>query len=108
MAEYFEKELHFQIPANYPFVGAEFNATSAGIHVDGLIKNEEIYNIFNTEKILGRPISIIITDKSGTAGIVHWLNKHLNLSRPQTDLPRTIRGFTKFTSGSCGNTRKAG
>jgi citrate (Re)-synthase len=83
MAEYFEKEIHFQIPPNYPFVGADFNATSAGIHADGLIKNEEIYNIFNTDKILARPISIIITDKSGTAGIVHWLNKHLDLTGPK-------------------------
>ena len=79
MAEYFEQEIHYAIPANFPFVGADFNATSAGIHVDGLIKNEEIYNIFDTEKILGRPISIIITDKSGMAGVVHWLNKRLNL-----------------------------
>jgi isopropylmalate/homocitrate/citramalate synthase len=83
MADFFEKEIHFQIPPNYPFVGTDFNATSAGIHADGLIKNEEIYNIFNTDKILGRPISIIITDKSGTAGIVHWLNKHLNLTGPK-------------------------
>jgi isopropylmalate/homocitrate/citramalate synthase len=80
MAEFFEKEMHHPIPPNYPFVGADFNATSAGIHADGLIKNEEIYNIFDTAKILNRPISIIITDKSGTAGIVHWLNKNLKLS----------------------------
>lgn len=84
MAEFMEKELHYPIPANFPFVGADFNATSAGIHVDGLIKNEEIYNIFDTEKILGRPISIIITDKSGLAGVVHWLNKRLGLSGAQT------------------------
>ncbi len=83
MAEYFEQEIHHVIPANYPFVGADFNATSAGIHADGLIKNEEIYNIFDTEKILGRPISIIITDKSGTAGVLHWLNKRLNLAGPR-------------------------
>jgi isopropylmalate/homocitrate/citramalate synthase len=83
MAEFFEKEMHYTIPPNYPFVGADFNATSAGIHADGLIKNEEIYNIFDTGKILGRPISIIITDKSGTAGIVHWLNKHLDLRGDQ-------------------------
>jgi isopropylmalate/homocitrate/citramalate synthase len=79
IAHYFEQELHYRIPSNYPLVGADFNATSAGIHADGLIKNEEIYNIFNTEKILKRAVSIIITDKSGTAGIVHWLNKHLGL-----------------------------
>ncbi len=79
IAEYFQKELNYRIPPNYPFVGKSFNATSAGIHVDGLIKNEEIYNIFDTEKILKRPISIIITDKSGTAGIAYWVNNRLNL-----------------------------
>jgi len=79
MAEYFEKELGCHIPRNYPLVGADFNATSAGIHADGLLKNEEIYNIFDTGKILGRPVSVIVSDKSGTAGIAHWVNAHLGL-----------------------------
>lgn len=79
IAEYFEKELEYTIPPNYPFVGRDFNATSAGVHVDGLIKNEEIYNIFDTSKILGRPVPIIITDKSGRAGVAYWINHHLNL-----------------------------
>ncbi|MDD2900990.1 MAG: histone-lysine N-methyltransferase [Syntrophales bacterium] len=79
VAQYFEKELHYHIPPNYPFVGKNFNATSAGIHADGLLKNEEIYNAFDTAKILKRPITITITDKSGKAGIVHWLNARLAL-----------------------------
>ena len=79
MAEYFRHELSFPIPANYPFVGAEFNSTSAGIHADGMMKNEEIYNIFDTSKILKRPMGVIITDKSGIAGIAHWVNSHLHL-----------------------------
>ncbi len=79
IAEFFTKGIGHQIPANYPFVGADFNATSAGIHADGLIKNEEIYNIFDTEKILNRPIKITINDKSGTAGIAHWINTYLKL-----------------------------
>jgi isopropylmalate/homocitrate/citramalate synthase len=79
MAEYFEKEMGFLIPANYPFVGSEFNSTSAGIHADGLMKNEEIYNIFDTSNILKRPMGVIITDKSGVAGIAHWANTHLHL-----------------------------
>jgi len=79
MAEYFEKKLGYHIPRNYPLVGADFNATSAGIHADGLLKNEEIYNIFDTNKILGRPVSVIVSDKSGTAGIAHWVNAHLGL-----------------------------
>ncbi len=79
MAHYFES-IGFRIPENFPFVGADFNVTRAGIHVDGLVKNEEIYNIFNTEKLLKRPIAIAITDKSGTAGISRWLNSHLGLA----------------------------
>lgn len=79
IARYFEKELHYHIPPNYPFVGANFNTTSAGIHADGLLKNEEIYNTFDTAAILNRPVSITITDKSGKAGIVHWLNSRLGL-----------------------------
>jgi citrate (Re)-synthase len=79
MAEYFRSELGFAIPANYPFVGSEFNSTSAGIHADGMMKNEEIYNIFDTTNILKRPMGVIITDKSGVAGIAHWVNSHLDL-----------------------------
>jgi hypothetical protein len=79
MAEYFRRELGFAIPSNYPFVGSEFNSTSAGIHADGMMKNEEIYNIFDTTKILKRPMGVIVTDKSGIAGIAHWVNSHLGL-----------------------------
>jgi citrate (Re)-synthase len=79
IAQYFERELHYRIPPNYPFVGASFNATSAGIHADGMQKFEEIYNPFDTTKILKRPPTITITDKSGKAGIVHWVNSRLGL-----------------------------
>lgn len=79
IARFFESELDYRIPDNYPFVGRDFNATSAGVHVDGLSKNEEIYNIFDTTRILGRPVPIIITDKSGRAGVAYWLNNFLDL-----------------------------
>lgn len=80
IGDYFQRELDYKIPDNYPFVGRDFNATSAGIHVDGLIKNEEIYNIFDTGKILNRPVPIIITDKSGKAGVAYWINQTLQLT----------------------------
>jgi isopropylmalate/homocitrate/citramalate synthase len=83
MARYFEREIEVHIPKNYPLVGENFNATSAGIHADGLLKNEEIYNIFDTGKILGRPVAVIISDKSGTAGIAHWINAHRELDGEQ-------------------------
>ena len=79
IVRYFEEELDFVVPPNYPFAGRDFNATSAGIHVDGLAKNEEIYNIFDTKKILGRSVPIIITDKSGKAGVSYWINTSLCL-----------------------------
>ena len=79
VAEFFEKELNYRIPYNYPFVGRDFNATSAGVHADGLAKNEEIYNIFDTTRLLGRPVPIIITDKTGRAGVAYWLNVSLRL-----------------------------
>ncbi len=77
---YFERNIGVSIPPNMPFVGANFNATSAGIHADGILKNEEIYNIFNTSKILNRPISVSVNDKSGLAGIAQWINSHFALT----------------------------
>lgn len=79
IADYFVNKIGVNVSANYPFVGSEFNVTSAGIHVDGLIKNEEIYNIFDTAKILNRPLGVAINDKAGIAGIAYWVNSYLNL-----------------------------
>ncbi|MBF0508724.1 MAG: histone-lysine N-methyltransferase [Deltaproteobacteria bacterium] len=83
IGEYFSKVLGYHIPPNYPFVGNDFNATSAGIHADGLVKNEEIYNIFNTEKLLNKPVTIILTNSSGKAGVAHWVNSRLKLAGDQ-------------------------
>ncbi len=80
IAEYFEKELKYRIPANYPFVGEEFNATRAGIHADGIMKDPEVYSIFDTEKLLNRPIDVIIGHKSGLASIAYWVNRKLGLT----------------------------
>lgn len=80
IAEYFKKEMGYDIPPMTPFVGRNFNVTRAGIHADGLLKDEEIYNIFNTEKILGRPASVMISKTSGLAGIAYWINQNYSLS----------------------------
>ncbi|MGI6238638.1 MAG: 2-isopropylmalate synthase [Christensenellales bacterium] len=73
IANYFEKELGYVVPDKTPFVGRDFNVTRAGIHADGLLKDEEIYNIFDTTKILNRPPMVAISNTSGTAGIAVWL-----------------------------------
>jgi isopropylmalate/homocitrate/citramalate synthase len=74
LASYFEKELHYDIPPMTPFAGSCFNTTRAGIHADGLMKDAEIYNIFDTEKILARPAEVGISNTSGLAGIAYWMN----------------------------------
>ncbi|MBM2838029.1 MAG: histone-lysine N-methyltransferase [Deltaproteobacteria bacterium] len=79
IADYFKRELKYRIPSNYPFVGDDFNVTRAGIHADGVLKNEEIYNIFDTAALLKRPLGVMVTDKSGMAGIASWINMHLGL-----------------------------
>ena len=79
IGEYFEKELDYPIPPMTPFVGSAFNLTRAGIHADGMMKDAEIYNIFDTEKILNRPAEVSISNTSGLAGIAYWINKHFKL-----------------------------
>jgi isopropylmalate/homocitrate/citramalate synthase len=79
LAEYFEKEIGYHIPPMTPFVGESFNLTRAGIHADGILKNEEIYNIFNTELLLKRPVKVAVGKTSGAAGVAHWINGYLKL-----------------------------
>ena len=67
------------LPSRTPFAGKNFNVTRAGIHADGLLKNEEIYNIFDTEKFLKRPALVSISNTSGLAGIAHWINSYYRL-----------------------------
>ncbi len=83
IAEYFTKVIGAPIPANYPFVGKDFNTTRAGIHAGGLRRNEEIYNIFDTTALLNRPPRVAITDKSGTDGVALWVNDFLGLKGEQ-------------------------
>ncbi|MBO4979539.1 MAG: 2-isopropylmalate synthase [Clostridia bacterium] len=80
IANYFKENMGYDIPPMTPFVGKNFNVTRAGIHADGLLKDEEIYNIFDTKTILGRPAGVMVTKTSGLAGIAYWMNEHYGLS----------------------------
>jgi len=64
-------------------VGRNFNVTRAGIHADGLLKDEEIYTIFDTNKILNRPATVQISKTSGLAGIAYWINHAFRLQGEQ-------------------------
>ena len=80
IAQYYKEKLGYNIPPMTPFIGENFNVTRAGIHADGMMKDAEIYNIFDTEKVLGVPAAVSISKTSGTAGIAYWINNHYKLS----------------------------
>ena len=80
IADYMEREIGLEISPRQPFVGRHFNVTRAGIHADGMLKDEEIYNIFDTAKLLNRPASVAVDSRGGTASIAHWLNNYFRLT----------------------------
>jgi isopropylmalate/homocitrate/citramalate synthase len=85
IADYY-RSMGERIDPRLPLVGDDFNVTRAGVHADGLIKDEEIYNPFDTTSLLRRPPRVAITDKSGTAGLVLWIRDHR---------PKLAEGLTK-------------
>lgn len=80
IADYMEREIGLEISPRQPFVGRHFNVTRAGIHADGMLKDEEIYNIFDTAAILNRPATVAIDSHSGLAGVAHWVNSYFRLT----------------------------
>ena len=80
IGDYFKKDIGYNIPVMTPFVGKSFNSTRAGIHADGLLKDPEIYTIFDTEKLLNRKATVEVSKTTGLAGIAYWINCHYNLS----------------------------
>lgn len=79
LARYYEDNIGYTLPTQTPFAGRDFNVTRAGIHADGLLKNEEIYNIFDTGKFLNRPPQVSVNQNSGAAGIAMWINRYYEL-----------------------------
>ena len=92
-ANYFRDVIGVVIPPNFPFVGADFNTTRAGIHADGLTKNEEIYNIFDTDRWLKRPCKVAVTNNSGLAGIAYWI--HATYGDKAADIRKDHPGLLK-------------
>ncbi len=80
IADYFRHEIGYDIPPMTPFAGRDFNVTRAGIHADGLLKDEEIYTIFDTQKLLNRPARVEVSNTSGLAGIAYWINENYRLT----------------------------
>ena len=80
IGDFFRNDIGYDIHLMTPFVGRSFNATRAGIHADGLLKDAEIYTIFDTGKLLNRPAVVEISKTSGLAGIAYWINQNFRLT----------------------------
>ncbi|NTW70738.1 MAG: 2-isopropylmalate synthase [Eubacteriaceae bacterium] len=80
LKSFFEREFNYVIDEKRPFVGNDFNLTKAGVHADGIMKFEAIYNSFDTKNILGRPVVIKVNQTSGLAGIAAWINNYFSLT----------------------------
>ena len=105
IADYISRETHYDIPPMTPFVGEYFNLTRAGIHADGMMKDAEIYNIFDTEKILGRAPKVAITNTSGAAGIACWINEHIKEISPVTKTDEIVQKLTAWVNDEYENGR---
>ena len=105
IADYFQHEIGYNIPPMTPFVGRDFNATRAGIHADGLLKDAEIYTIFDTEKLLNRPASVQVGKTSGLAGIAYWINLHWHCHADEVSLVRGafLHDFYLYDWHNCSN-----
>ena len=82
IARYLRQECDAPIAASYPLVGAEAFSTRAGVHIDGLLKDPETYMSFDPQRVLGRPIEVVVGDRSGVAGIVWWLHTRRSAATP--------------------------
>jgi len=75
------KEMNFFFPEHYPLVGTNAFRTKAGIHIDALLKNPEVYLPFDPIKVLGIWPKVTIDQYSGKASIVYWIKAYLNLDK---------------------------
>ena len=57
----------------------EFEGHGVGSVNEVLMKDEEIYTIFDTKKILNKPATVQISKTSGLAGIAYWINQAFRL-----------------------------
>jgi isopropylmalate/homocitrate/citramalate synthase len=78
----------YEIPPMTPFAGRSFNSTRAGIHADGLMKDEEIYTIFDTKKLLNRPATVEISKTSGLAGLAYWVNQNFRITGTELEVQK--------------------
>ncbi len=62
------------VAARRPVIGADAFLTRAGVHIDGLLKDPEIYLPFDPA-LVGRAADVALNDRSGAAGVAWVLGR---------------------------------
>jgi homocitrate synthase NifV len=80
-----EKASGIKMSQNKAIVGRDVFAHESGIHVDGLLKDEENYQFFSPEDI-GRTKKIVLGKSSGSSGVVYKFRElGLDINQQQAD-----------------------
>jgi len=67
--------LGFAVPANKAIVGSNAFAHSSGIHVDGVLKKRETYEIMKPEDVGSPKSKVVLTARTGRHGLRHRLEE---------------------------------
>jgi homocitrate synthase NifV len=81
LCRYVSRASGLEIPLNYPVVGGNMFTHKSGIHVDGILKNPQLYEAFDPA-MLGITRKIALGKHSGKASIKHKLGQ-LGLVAPK-------------------------
>jgi hypothetical protein len=52
------------------------------------MKDEEIYTIFDTKKLLNRPATVEISKTSGLAGLAYWVNQNFRITGTELEVQK--------------------
>jgi 2-isopropylmalate synthase len=78
--------LGFPVPPNKAVVGGNAFAHSSGIHVDGVLKKRETYEIMKPEDVGAQKTRVILTARTGRHGLKHRLEEMgYSLSKEELD-----------------------
>lgn len=73
---FFESNLNIKFFSNQPIVGSNSYITKAGVHINGMLKDKEIYSSYDNEFLLNVKSDYNINRFSGLSALVDLINKN--------------------------------
>ena len=87
--------LGMPVPVNKAVVGDNAFAHSSGIHVDGVLKKRETYEIMKPEDVGSPKSKVVLTARTGRHGLKHRL-EDLGYKLSKTELEKTYKRFIEI------------